>query len=58
MPRLSRAIATGYPHHITQRGNYRRTVFAVAEVSIRYLEWLTQYARQYRLEICACIRII
>jgi len=25
MPRISRAIAVGYPHHITQRGNYRQT---------------------------------
>lgn len=53
MPRISRAIAVGYPHHITQRGNYRQTVFAVAEDYARYLEWLTQYARQHKLEIWA-----
>jgi len=28
MPRIARIIATGYPHHITQRGNNRATVFA------------------------------
>ena len=27
MPRIARIIAAGYPHHITQRGNNRTTVF-------------------------------
>ena len=27
MPRLARIVAEGYPHHITQRGNYRQRVF-------------------------------
>jgi len=53
MPRISRAIAVGYPHHITQRGNYRQTVFAVAEDYARYLELLNQYARRHSLEIWA-----
>jgi putative transposase len=53
MPRISRAIAVGYPHHITQRGNYRQTVFAVQEDYRRYLAWLTQYAGQHNLEILA-----
>jgi len=37
MPRISRAIAVGYPHHITQRGNYRQTVFSEADDYARYL---------------------
>jgi len=53
MPRISRAIAVGYPHHITQRGNYRQTVFAVAEDYAHYLELLNQYARRHSLEIWA-----
>ena len=53
MPRMSRAIAVGYPHHITQRGNYRQTVFTEAEDYARYLELLNQYARQHSLEIWA-----
>jgi REP element-mobilizing transposase RayT len=40
MSRISRAIAVGYPHHITQRGNYRQTVFAEAEDYAHYLELL------------------
>ena len=27
MPRNSRVVAIGYPHHITQRGNNREPVF-------------------------------
>jgi len=27
MPRTSRAVATGFPHHVTQRGNYQQHVF-------------------------------
>jgi hypothetical protein len=27
MPRIARAVAVGFPHHITQRGNYRQRVF-------------------------------
>lgn len=53
MPRISRAVAVGYPHHITQRGNYRQPVFAVADDYARYLEWLTQYGKQHKFEIWA-----
>ena len=27
MPRTFRAVAVGYPHHVTQRGNNREQVF-------------------------------
>ena len=53
MPRISRAIAVGYPHHITQRGNYRQTVFAEADDYSKYLELLNQYARKHSLDIWA-----
>jgi len=53
MPRISRAIAVGYPHHVTQRGNYRQTVFAAAEDYAQYLDFLAQYAPQSDLEIWA-----
>ncbi|MDA8125058.1 MAG: transposase [Deltaproteobacteria bacterium] len=53
MPRISRAIATGYPHHITQRGNYRQVVFTHAEDYGQYLKWLTQYAHKYGFRIWA-----
>ena len=53
MPRISRAIAVGYPHHITQRGNYRQTVFAEADDYAQYLDLLAQHAPQCNLEIWA-----
>jgi len=53
MPRISRAIAVGYPHHVTQRGNYRQVVFAHPEDYAQYLQWLSQYANKYGFEIWA-----
>jgi len=53
LPGISRAIAVGHPHPITQQGNYRQTVFAAKEDYTGYLEWLIQYSRQHKLEIRA-----
>ncbi|MBM4137244.1 MAG: transposase [Nitrospira sp.] len=53
MPRISRAVAVGYPHHITQRGNYRQTVFEKDEDYLQYLEWLKFYSKRYALKIWA-----
>jgi putative transposase len=50
---MSRAIAVGYPHHVTQRGNYRQTVFAEAEDYAQYLDFLAQYAPKCDLQIWA-----
>jgi len=53
MPRVSRAIAVGYPHHITQRGNYRQTVFTEESDYLRYLDLLASFAPKYDLDIWA-----
>jgi putative transposase len=53
MPRISRAIAIGYPHHITQRGNYRQTIFCEEGDYARYVELLARFAPKYGLEIWA-----
>ncbi len=53
MSRISRAVAVGYPHHITQRGNYRQTVFAGTADYEHYLELLERYARRHGLDIWA-----
>ncbi len=53
MPRISRAIAVGYPHHVTQRGNYRQTVFAEQADYERYVELLADFSPKYGLEIWA-----
>ncbi|MBU4372556.1 MAG: transposase [Proteobacteria bacterium] len=53
MPRRSRTIAVGYPHHVTQRGNDRRVVFIEEDDYSQYRKWLSRYARKYGLDIWA-----
>ena len=51
MPRLARAIAFGFAHHITQRGNNRQDVFFVDDDRRVYLELLKEQADKYSLEL-------
>lgn len=53
MPRIARAVAVGFPHHITQRGNYRQTVFEKNDDYSVYLDWLKNYSDKYSLKIWA-----
>jgi len=53
MSRISRVVAVGYPHHITQRGNYRQTVFAEEADYRRYLELMSVFGPKYGLQIWA-----
>jgi len=53
MPRIARIVATGYPHHITQRGNNRATVFFDDEDRRTYLKLLTTYAPKHSLRVWA-----
>lgn len=53
MPRIARIIATGYPHHITQRGNNRATVFFDDEDRRTYLKLLAAYAEKHFFQIWA-----
>ena len=53
MPRLSRAVFAGIPHHITQRGNRREDVFFTKEDRTVYLEWLNDYCGKYQVESLA-----
>jgi putative transposase len=53
MPRIARIIAAGYPHHITQRGNNRVTVFFDDEDRQTYLNLLLKYSRKYGVAIWA-----
>src|SRR5208283_3997593 len=46
MPRIARAVAKGYPHHIIQRGNNREVVFYDDEDKKQYLTLLTTYAEK------------
>jgi putative transposase len=53
MPRIARIVATSYPHHITQRGNNRATVFFDDEDRQTYLRLLAGYSQKHRLQIWA-----
>lgn len=51
MPRLARAVAVGYAHHMTQRGNNRAAVFFVDDDRRVYLQLLKEHADKYGLEL-------
>jgi putative transposase len=51
MPREPRVVATGLPHHITQRGNARQDVFITEALRSAYLELLSEHAAANRLRI-------
>ncbi len=53
MPRIARVIATEYPHHITQRGNNRATVFFDDEDRQTYLKLLAGYAAKHHFQVWA-----
>ena len=51
MPRLARVVATGLPHHVTQRGNYRQNVFSSDTDRLTYLGLLCEYSRPAGLRL-------
>jgi putative transposase len=56
MPRIARAVAPGFPHHIVQRGNNRGDVFFSPEDREVYLYLLKNYAEKWNTSIlCYCL---
>ncbi|OFZ53778.1 MAG: hypothetical protein A2328_09965 [Bdellovibrionales bacterium RIFOXYB2_FULL_36_6] len=53
MVRTARVILEGYPHHITQRGNYRQKVFESPKDMEIYLGFVKGYAEEYDLKVLA-----
>lgn len=53
MPRLSRIVFSGVPHHVTQRGNRREDIFFMDEDREAYLAWLKEYCEKFGVEILA-----
>jgi putative transposase len=51
MARLARVVAVGVPHHVTQRGNGRRIIFATDSDRLVYLDLLRHYCDLYRLSL-------
>lgn len=55
MARLPRLVVPGQPHHIIQRGNNRQPVFLDDEDYQRFLGWLREAARTYKVSIHAYV---
>jgi len=53
MPRLSRTVFAGVPHHVTQRGNRCEDVFFNDDDRRIYLEWLQTYCEKFDVDVLA-----
>ena len=53
MARLARAVAPGFPHHITQRGNRRQQTFFSDQDFKTYLVFMSEWCLKYKVEIWA-----
>ena len=53
MPRIARAIATGFPHHVIQRGNNKEKVFVDKKDREQYLSLLKEYTDKWDSPILA-----
>ncbi len=56
MPRIARAVAPGFPHHVVQRGNNRADVFFNRDDRAVYLFLLKRYSEKWNTPIiCYCL---
>lgn len=53
MPRHARIVLSHIAHHITQRGNYKQTVFEHQADYKNYCKWFRDYAEKYYVETYA-----
>jgi len=53
MSRIARAVATGFPHHVIQRGNNKEKVFFDNKDREQYLSLLKRYADKWASPILA-----
>jgi putative transposase len=51
MPRIARVVATGFPHHITQRGNHQQDIFLSDNDRKLYLTLVQEYSTKHDLTI-------
>ena len=47
MPRTSRIVIPGVPHHVVQRGNRRQPIFFSVADRDRYVDWLAEGCRRF-----------
>jgi putative transposase len=50
MARFGRVVAAGFPHHVTQRGNRRQTIFFEPADDALYRDLLAKRCRKARRE--------
>ena len=50
---MARVVVPGIPHHLTQRGNRRATVFDDDASRTRYLQLLGECAQRFGVEVWA-----
>jgi len=50
---MARVVIPGYPHHVTQRGNRRQTVFFSDEDYLHYVDLLAEYTALSETEVWA-----
>ncbi|MEW5745789.1 MAG: transposase [Nitrospirota bacterium] len=53
MPRIARAVAVAFPHHIIQRGNNRGKVFFDQEDREKYRQLLKKYSTKWECPVLA-----
>lgn len=53
MSRIARIVITGYPYHITQRGNNRQAAFIDRNDYLCYIKLLSKYGAEYQLALIA-----
>src|ERR1700688_2153488 len=53
MARLGRIVAAGFPHHVTQRGNRRQTIFFEPADYALYRDLLAERWRKASVEVWA-----
>jgi len=51
MPRIARIVIPGLPHHVTQRGNNRHTVFHTRDDYRHYLALMTEQVRRWPVQV-------
>lgn len=53
MPRIARLVVIRYPHHITQRGNYKQKIFSNKTDRQKYLSFIKDETKKYGLDLLA-----
>jgi putative transposase len=53
MPRIARLVVPGYPHHVTQRGNRRQSVFFCDEDYLSYVKLMAFWCCKHGVDIWA-----